>query len=93
MSRVVEFAASGTSKGYIRWIPVKERVPDDRRPVLAWGPADWLFGTWKRKPKFLGITRYNVDKDGGRGRFDCERLGRYSIVVCEVMHWAEIVGP
>jgi hypothetical protein len=77
----------------IRWIAVKDRVPDDRRPVLAWGSLDWLFGKWKRNPKFLGITRFNKGKDGDRGWFECERLGAYSTVVCEVTHWAEITGP
>ena len=77
----------------IRWIRVKDRVPDDRRPVLAWGPLDWLHGTWKRRPKFLGITRFNQGKGGARGHFDCESLGRFSFTLCEVTHWAEITGP
>lgn len=89
----IELAASGTSKGYIRWIRVKDRVPDDRRQVLAWGPVDWLFGAWKREPAFLGITRYNPGADGARGRFDREQLHALSSIVCEVTHWAEIVGP
>lgn len=81
------------ARNSIRWIAVKDQVPDDRRPVLAWGPQNWLFGSWKRKPKFLGITRYNKGRDGDRGRFDCERLGSGSFTVCEVTHWAEITGP
>lgn len=80
-------------KASIRWIRVKERVPDDRRPVLARGPLDWLFGSWKRRPKFLGVTRFNPGKHGERGQFDCERLNRFSITVCQVTHWAEITGP
>jgi len=81
------------ARSSIRWIAVTDRVPNDRRDVVAWGPIDWLFGTWKRKPKFLGITRFNKGKDGDRGQFGCELLGAHSIVVCEVTHWAEITGP
>jgi hypothetical protein len=90
MSTVVDIA---TAKRSIRWIPVDDRVPDDRRPVLAWGTSDWLYGRWGRKPAFLGITRYNTGADGSRGRFDCERLHRFSTVICRVTHWAEITGP
>jgi hypothetical protein len=90
---VLTLAASGTSRGYIRWISAKERVPEDRRAVLVWGPCDPLFGVWKRKPVFLGISKYNAGADGGRGRFDCERLSSWSFTIQKVTHWAEIVGP
>jgi hypothetical protein len=81
------------ARNSIRWIAVTDQVPDDRRAVLAWGPCDWLHGMWKRRPVFLGITRYNKGADGGRGRFDCEQLGAYSFTIREVTHWAEITGP
>lgn len=90
---MLTLAASGTSRGYIRWISVNERVPDDRRLVLAWGPCDPLFGVWQRTPQFLGVTRFNQGTGGNRGRFDCERLGPYAFTIQAVTHWAEIVGP
>mgnify|MGYP000872192157 CR=1 FL=1 len=90
MSAVINIA---TARRSIRWIPVEDRVPDNRRPVLAWGVADLLFGVWERNPMFLGVTRYNPGTDGSRGRFDCERLRVYSTVVSLVTHWAEITGP
>lgn len=75
----------------IRWIKVKERVPDDRRPVLAWGTADPIFGHWHRLPRFLGVTRFNAKADGGT--FDGERLHEWSFFIRKVTHWAEITGP
>lgn len=92
MKTVLELAASGTSKGYIRWISVEERVPDDRRNVLTWGGATMLFvyQPWK-EGLFLGVSKFNPTKDGGK--WDCEQLHSLSIFVRKVTHWAEIVGP
>jgi hypothetical protein len=69
----------------IEWIPVTERVPDDRRRVLAW-TENCLFrslGPW------LQVTQFNPTKRGGR--FDCEVSG--FVTVPKVTHWAEITAP
>lgn len=75
----------------IDWISVNERVPDDRRNVLAFGVRglQMMFGYQPLKNEFIGVTRYNATKDGGM--FDCEKPARFSF--CRVTHWAEIDGP
>lgn len=72
----------------IAWISVSDRVPDNRRKVLAWG---WSRGVLfcKRKMAFLGVTRYNMDRTGGR--FDLEEPSPWGY--SRVSHWAEIEGP
>jgi hypothetical protein len=75
------------------WIPVKERVPDDRREVLVWGDMNYIFGAIKIKPRFLGVSRYNA---GGHkaGLFDCDCGQRCYGVYSTVTHWAELPeGP
>lgn len=67
----------------MNWIPVSQRVPDNRRQVLTWGAYNFI---WPG-PRFLGVSKYNP---GGRG-FDNERGG--IMLPPMVTHWAEIVGP
>lgn len=92
---VVELAATGMSKGHIRWISIKDRVPDTRRQVLAWGTVTFVY-VYLREQTFLGVTRFNPGSGGSPGDFDCERLGPMlfaPLALRSVTHWAEIVGP
>jgi len=73
----------------INWINVDVRVPDNRRPVLAWGSSSIFSDPRIRAPKFLGVTKFNPTRDGGE--FDIERNTRFSF--WRVTHWAEIEGP
>jgi len=72
----------------IEWISVKSRLPDDRRKVLAWGSASMMGLNWN-SGGFIGATKFNPGRDGGR--FDIEAYSRFSVTI--VTHWAEIVGP
>lgn len=74
----------------IEWINVKTRVPDDRRPVIAWGTT----GLWGVKSPyfqggFLGETRFNPSPSGGK--FDLDHVSLRGVKV--VTHWAEITPP
>lgn len=74
----------------MKWISVEERVPDNRRSVLAWGLAGFCVGGYQPlKSVFLGATKFNPSRDGGQ--FDIERYQRFTIR--RVTHWAEIEGP
>lgn len=78
----------GDMEKSINWIDVKERVPHNRRNVLAWGDRSAL-----RKYKFgvfLGPTKCNVTSDGAK--FDVEKKC-WPDVFTRVTHWAEITGP
>lgn len=68
------------------WIPVSERLPNDRREVFVWGQSAMCMRPG-RKGRYLGTSRFNWATHGSC--FDIER-GRWS---AEVTHWAEIVGP
>lgn len=72
----------------ITWISVTERVPDNRRNVLTWGTYS-LFAIGANVPRFLGVSRYNMKKGGGR--FDNEAVSPFGYNT--VTHWAEITGP
>lgn len=75
-----------TDEESIRWISVKQRVPEDRRKVLAWGIATVpIIGA---RSAFLGVTQFNPSKAGGK--FDVDSLGMFSRMTT---HWAEIKGP
>ena len=56
----------------IDWISVKERVPDNRRTVLAWGYFYFKPQYRPREEKFMGVTKFNPDPKS-RGNFDCEK--------------------
>ena len=71
----------------MNWISVNERVPDNRRKVLAWGR--WSIGPIDCGPGFLGETRFNPSPSGGK--FDADRWNMYGSST--VTHWCEIVGP
>lgn len=71
----------------IEWISVTQRVPDDRREVLAWGIPCIAF---RRGPRFLGSTKFNPSRRGGG--FDMENV-RGWLPPPSVTHWAEITGP
>lgn len=74
----------------IHWISVAERVPDNRRWVLAWGKASIFMGLMENaESRFLGQTRFNPTDTGGR--FDLDIPSRFRF--CCVTHWAEIIGP
>jgi hypothetical protein len=73
----------------IDWISTKERVPEDRRKVLAWGDASSLGAS--ARSVFLGPTRYNPSPKGGR--FDIEGLTFWTVSRSSVTHWAEITAP
>lgn len=77
----------------MQWISVSERVPEDRRAVLAWGEGGFSIGGYQPlqplRKLFLGSTRFNPTRTGGS--FDVERHQRFRI--CVVTHWAEIEGP
>jgi hypothetical protein len=70
----------------MEWISVEDRVPDNRRKVLAWGRTTPRFN---ERGQFLGATRFNPSRTGGR--FDIE-AGR-TWITTRVTHWAEIQGP
>lgn len=72
----------------ITWICVTERVPDNRRNVLTWG-SHHVMGIKVDSSCFLGVSRFNMKKDGGR--FDNEAVCRFGYNT--VTHWAEITGP
>jgi hypothetical protein len=75
-----------TDEESIRWISVKQRVPDDRRKVLAWGIATVpIIGA---RSAFLGVTQFNPSKTGGK--FDVDSFGMFGHMTT---HWAEIKGP
>lgn len=71
----------------MNWIPVKERVPENRREVLAWGTA--TLGPIKLKPGFLGTTRFNPSPRGGK--FDADHWNMLGSTT--VTHWCDIEGP
>ena len=74
----------------IRWISVADRVPDDRRPVLAWGRYGITLVPHE-KLGFLGQTRFNPSKGGGT--WGAEQRSWRSLLWAVVTHWAEIEGP
>ena len=75
----------------MNWIKVSERVPDNRRSVLAWGRAGIGIGGYQSsREQFLGATKYNKSSNGS-GQFDVEQPARFSF--SRVTHWAEIEGP
>lgn len=69
------------------WIDVNDRVPENRRPVLAWGLHSIL--GMKYKSRFIGQTRFNPTKSGGK--WDAQISDRFSNTL--VTHWCEIVPP
>ena len=73
----------------MNWIDVKQRVPDTRRRVLAWGHTGFAGMKGKPEGSYLGATKFNWDTGGGA--FDLARtnMGFW----CVVTHWAEIEGP
>ena len=71
----------------MKWISVSDRVPDNRRRIITWGTGGWI-GLSARE-QFLGDTRFNPAKDGGK--FDIELSRRFTW--CRVTHWAEIEAP
>lgn len=74
----------------IEWISVRERVPNDRRPVLVWGTYTFLgYDRTGGKGEYLGRSRYNWSSDGGQ--FDIERASRGGW--SHITHWAEITPP
>lgn len=74
----------------IVWIDRDDRVPNNRRQVLVFGDRiRYRFGPLKSG--FLGVSRYNMDRDGGR--FDIEKPGRWCDLFVHVTHWAEITDP
>lgn len=76
----------------MNWIPVTERLPEDRRLVLTWGHT-YYFGLGPSKPGPLGVTKCNRDGSVGAS-FDNERSGgRFSIGRNHVTHWCDIVAP
>lgn len=75
----------------MNWIPVSERVPDNRRSVLAWGLVFPFFWHDANKEVFLGKTKFNATANGGE--FDLEKFHSYRVFGCCVTHWAEIEGP
>lgn len=81
-------------KEVVHWISVKERLPDSRRWVQAWGMAGFLLdlGYIPGRRSFLGQTKFNPSRDGGS--FDIENRGRFSFCWVSVTHWAEqLQGP
>jgi hypothetical protein len=70
----------------IEWINVKDRVPNNRRSVLAWGNILGMLSL-NRGGRLLGVVRYNP-----YDCFDCEKPRRFSPIV-SVSHWAEISSP
>jgi hypothetical protein len=75
----------------MNWIPVTARVPEDRRRVLIWGYAWLAFAPGYGNPGFMGETRFNPSKEGGK--FDTEIHCWRDPVIRKVTHWAEIEGP
>lgn len=74
----------------IAWIDRETRVPNNRRQVLVFGDR-LRYGFGSQERVFLGTSRYNMDRDGGR--FDIEK--KRNVLDCWnlVTHWAEITGP
>lgn len=75
----------------MNWIPVSERVPNDRRTVLAWGMVHTIFSIKDPRDCFLGATKFNATNHGGE--WDCCKSDQWSIHTVIVTHWAEIEGP
>lgn len=72
------------------WIPIEQRVPEDRRKVAVWIDVR-LAPSWLRRKGdgFLSQSRYNPSPRGGR--FDADTSGRWASH--RVTHWQEVVGP
>ena len=79
----------------MKWFSVAERVPNNRRSVLAWGTT-WRVGLRLSPPEgsFIGETRFNPSRSGGK--WDTEEADNWwssAYFRHRVTHWAEIEGP
>lgn len=78
------------TKTKVDWVPRKERVPSDRRDVHVWGVV-LILGKQLGKPRYLGMSRFNRDMNGGD--FDIERSSDLW-KGWRVTHWTEeFEGP